>query len=154
MSKRKSVLILMALLLPAALEGRKPVPKPTLDDLARVWLGGPPKSSLDYYRLQLAREGTGTLIVQYLPQNPPVIYEVVRTRLKDYQISFELRQPRDPAYGIYARGTATSGHLDLKIGGTTLDWKTNVFLEPESAVLGRIQAVTECAKQSATCRTP
>lgn len=156
MRKLKAALILIGALVPASLQGNKPLPLPTLAGLSTVWLGGAPKGILEYFRLELTPQGTGTLVVQYLPENAPVVYEIVGTRLDRYDVEFNIRPPKNPQYGIYLRGRAT-GDLNLKVGGTSLGWKRNIFLEPESTVLARIRAVTECAKQqlgSTSCRTP
>ncbi len=121
----------------------------SLQSLAGSWLGGSPKGTLEYARLDLGPNGTGTFIIQYLPQNPPVAYEVTRTELKKYKVRFETRVvAKDREYAITVRGRAIGSSLDLEIeGGGKLKWKREFFLEREAQVRTRIDVVTAMAKQ-------
>jgi len=124
------------------------VPPPQLSDLATAWLGGPPRGIVEYFRLELDGSGKGILVVQYLPKNPPRLYEVSVARLKGYDIVFDVRVVDSNAEPIFLRGKATSHALDLDVGGIERTWKQKILLEREDRVLERIRAVTERASQA------
>ena len=127
---------------------RSMIPPPQLSDLAIAWLGGPPRGTVDYFRLELDDSGNGFLVVQYLPRKPPRLYEVSVSRLKGYDIAFDVRAVDSGAEPIFLRGKATSLALDLTVGGIERTWKRRIFLEPEDRVLQRIRDVTERASQA------
>jgi len=122
------------------------VRKPTMEDLGRVWIGTVPKGILEFFRLELNKEGAGLLTVQYLPQEPAVAYRVSRTSLSGYDVSFALEPLEKGAEPIYLRGQATPGDLDLEVGGVTGKWKRPVFLEDEATFMARLKAVTDRAQ--------
>jgi hypothetical protein len=123
-------------------------PPPRLSDLATAWLGGPPRAIVEYFRLELDDSGKGILVVQYLPKNPPRLYEVSVARLKGYDIAFEVRAVDSDAEPIFLRGKATSHALALEVGGTERTWKRKIYLEREDRVLERIRVVTERASHA------
>ena len=123
------------------------VRQPTMDDLAQVWIGTVPKGILEFFRLELNKEGAGLLTVQYLPQEPAVAYRVSRTSLSKYAVRFVLEPLEKDAEAIYLRGQATPGHLDLEVGGANGNWKRPVFLEVEATFMARLKAVTDRANK-------
>ena len=147
---RQLLLILLALLVisSAPCMARSIVPPPQLSDLATAWLGGPPRGIVEYFRLELDDSGKGILVVQYLPKNPPRLYEVSVSRLKGYDIAFDVRAGDSNAEHIFLRGKAGSYALDLEVGGIERTWKRKIFLEREDRMLERIRVVTERASQA------
>jgi hypothetical protein len=123
----------------------KRVPPVKLEQLACVWVGGELGDSLQYYRLELRTDGTGLLTVQQLPDSPTWAYRVTQTSLKQYTISFALAPVDLEAEPIFLRGTALPGRLRLEVGGTTLDWKRKIELEPLDHLMARLKAVTDRA---------
>ena len=123
----------------------KPVRQPTMADLAQVWIGSEPKGILEFFRLELDKEGVGLLTVQYLPQNPAVAYRVRKTSLSQYRVTFVLTPIDRGAEPIYLRGDAYPGTLYLEVGDPKGNWKRDIFLQTEQSVLARLKAVTDRA---------
>jgi hypothetical protein len=147
---RRLLLTFLALVAisPAPCGARSMIPEPRLSDLATAWLGSSPRSIVEYFRLELDNSGKGILVVQYLPQNPPRLYEVSVSRLKGYDIKFDVLAVDSDAEPVFLQGHATSLALDLEIGGTKRTWKKRIFLEREDRVLERIRVVTERATKA------
>jgi len=140
------VAVVLAVLFITDADASKRVRRPTMEDLATVWVGGSP-SSLEFLRLDLGVQGTGLLTVQYLPTEPARAYRVTNTVLAEYRVNFRVAPAETAAEAIYLRGTAIPGQLMLEIGGTTNKWKRQVELEPISRLMARIQAVTKKAEE-------
>jgi hypothetical protein len=85
--------------------------------------------------------------VQYLPDEPAVAYEVTRTALEKYHVDFQLRPVDQLAEPIYMRGQAVATQMKLEVGGTSLEWSRSIVLDPRSAVMARLKAVTERAEE-------
>jgi hypothetical protein len=100
---RKSLLLLLILLavVPAPGAARSEIPEPRMSDLATAWLGG--YGGLEYFRLELDASGRGILVAQYLPQNPARLYEVSVSRLRGYDIEFDVRPVDSDAQFICSR---------------------------------------------------
>ena len=122
----------------------KPMPQPTMADLAQVWLGGPPKG-IEFLRLELDKEGVGLLTVQYLPHHPAVAYRVLKTSLSKYRVVFMLVPIDEKAEPIYLRGEAYPGTMYLKMGDPKGTWKRDILLQTEQSVLARQKAVSDRA---------
>ena len=143
---RRLKLFLATLALGVALPvAAKPIRQPTMADLAQVLIGSQPKGILEFFRLELDKEGVGLLTVQYLPQNPAVAYRVLKTSLSKYRVVFVLAPIDKAAEPIYLRGDAYPGTLDLEVGDPKGSWKREVFLQTEQSVLARLKAVTDRA---------
>jgi hypothetical protein len=122
--------------------------KPTLADLATVWVGGEPGYSLEYFRLELDTRGKGLLVVQWIPDKPAVAYTVIETKLSEYRVEFILRAVDRPAESLYLRGEALRSFLDLEAGSLSPKWKRRVTMEPYARLMERIKAVTDRAGSS------
>ena len=109
-------------------EARSKIPPAQLPDLATAWLGGAPRPVVEYFRLELDDSGRGTLVIQWLPKNPPRLYEVSIARLKGYDIEFAVRPVDSNAQAIYLRGTATILALELEFGDIERNWKRKMDL--------------------------
>jgi hypothetical protein len=116
-----------------------------LGELGGSWLGSSEDNG-EYFRLEIDNKGRGVLTVQYLPDDAPDAYEVLSTSLSGYAISFKLRSIGE-AEDIFVRGSADKAGLRLEVGGTNNGWSRKVFLENESDVLSRINAVTRRARE-------
>jgi len=144
--KMRSVVISLAVLMVSDLVlASSRVPIPTLDDLATVWVGSTVDAGLEYFRLELATDGTGVLIVQYLPKEKALGYKVTRTTLQRYKVTFETVPIDSDAEPVSIRGEATPGRLTFDVAGTKHDWKRTVILQRHSALMERLRAVTERA---------
>ena len=126
-------------------KARSPIPPAQLPDLATAWLGGAARPVVEYFRLELDDSGRGILVVQWLPKNPPRLYEVSISRLKGYDIEFDVRPVESDAQAIFLRGKATILALELELGDIERNWKRKIYLEREDQVLERIRMVTERA---------
>lgn len=146
MNTKHSLLFVLLIAAAAPLLGDSRIPPPKLAMLAGQWLGGPPAGILEYVRLELNENGQGLLTVQYLPGEPVVAYEILGARLEQYAIEFIVRTiDRGHEYDIYLKGTALPNQLELEMGSPKPDWKRRLFVERESAVRSRIEAVTQAA---------
>jgi hypothetical protein len=155
MSIRTYLLSLIAVVVIASYGGEaaaKKIPPPTLSDLVGVWLGG---GDLEYFRLELREDGTGSLAVQYLPREPAVAYAVTSTKLSGYKVAFSVTPIDADAESIFLRGEGTSRSLSLQVGGTNGYWDRSLLLERDAIVKARIHAVEDRAsKIAAPLRTP
>ncbi len=122
------------------------LPPPTLETLQGPWLGGPGEDSEFYFRLEIDRTGRGMLTAQFNSGERPAVYEVLSANLTEFAIEFDL-WPKDGAEPIYLRGTTYGSSMKLEAGNTEHRWHRNVVLEPERAVLSRIDAVTRRARE-------
>jgi len=122
------------------------LPPATMKDLAQVWMGGD-RSHIWYSRLELDANGTGSLIIQYLPMYPPRAYRVTRARLAEYELRLDVAPIDAEAESIYVRGKAYPGQLELTIGGTSGLWKSQVTFEPADRIMSKIEAVNQRAKE-------
>jgi hypothetical protein len=154
-SIRAYLLSMIAVVVMASYGGEvaaKKIPPPTLSDLVGVWLGG---GGLEYFRLELRGDGTGSLAVQYLPREPAVAYAVTSTSLSGYKVAFSVVPIDTDAEPIFLRGEGTSRSLSLQVGGTDGNWDRSLLLERAVAVKERIHAVEDRASRIATpLRTP
>ncbi len=121
-------------------------PAATMRHLARVWLGGD-ASHVQYCRLALEGDGTGTFIIQYVPRQPAQAYRISRTRLTRYTVEFEVAAIDVAAEPIFLHGTAYPYQLQLELGGTEWHWRTRVVLDPHEDVIERIRAVDDRAER-------
>ena len=144
--QRTMVGILTLGLLVSSADAKPRARKATMADLATGWLGGQPKG-IEYARVDLAEDGTGLLVVQYLPQNAPVAYEITGTTLSAGRVEFDVRTLDRPDEPVYLRGRATPVALDLEIGALDRKWKRKLSMEREDTVRGRIDAVSARAKE-------
>lgn len=135
---------LTALLAAPATANKRPI-RPTLADLATVWVGGSPGYGLEYFRLELDSEGMGLLTVQWLPDKPAVAYKVIETKLSGYRVELVLEAVDRPAESLYLRGEALRSFMDLEAGSVSPRWKRRVTMEPYAKLMGRLKAVTDRA---------
>lgn len=133
-------MVLMVLLAGTAAGACEVVPPPRLAYLAKIWVGGEPGGGV-FLGLRLAADGTGAMAIQYLPQQPAKAYKIAKTTLDGYNVLLEVVPAEADAEAIYLRGTAISARMELEIGGTTLDWKRSILLEPREKVIQRLAAV-------------
>jgi hypothetical protein len=119
---------------------------PTLETLQGPWLGGSSADSEFYLRLEIDRTGRGMLTAQFDSGERPAAYEVLSADLTEYAIQFEL-WPKDGAEPIYLRGTTYGSSMELEVGNSEHRWRRKVVLEPERAVLSRIEAVTRRSRE-------
>jgi hypothetical protein len=117
------------------------LPPPTLETLQGSWLGGDADDSEFYLRLEIDRTGRGILAAQFDASERPAVYEVLSANLTEFAIEFEV-WPKDGAEPIYLRGTTYGSSMKLEAGNTEHRWRRKAILEPEHAVLSRIEAVT------------
>jgi hypothetical protein len=120
------------------------VPLPTMKDLAQVWMGGD-RSHIWYSRLELNESGGGTLIIQYLPMYPPQAYRVTRTRLAQYDLELKVVPIDADAEPVYVRGKAYPGRLELKIGGRSGKWESQVTFDTSVRIMTQIEALNRRA---------
>ena len=139
------VIVLLLVIASVPCKARSMAPPAQLPDLATAWLGGAPRPVVEYFRLELDDSGKGILVVQWLPKNPPRLYEVSIARLEGYDIEFDVRPVDSNAQAIFLRGTATTHALDLEFGDIERNWKRKIYLEREDQVLERIRMVIERA---------
>jgi len=130
-----------------ALSDKRPR-KPTMDDLATIWIRGASEGQ-EYFRLELDESGKGLLTVQYVPAKPAVAYTVTSTSLSDYRVEFSTEPMDTEAPRIHLSGEALPGRLDLLMRGQDSDWESTVELRPHEAVMERVRAVTERAQEVA-----
>jgi len=116
-----------------------------LGQLGGTWLGGSEGES-EYFRLEIDTKGKGVLTVQSMLGDPADAYEILSTSLSGYDISFKVL-PIGEAEPIYVHGSANKAGLQLEIGGVSDHWSRKAFLESESDVLSRIDAVTKRARE-------
>jgi hypothetical protein len=128
------------------LTGHTMAPRPTMKDLAQVWMGGD-RNYIWYSRLELLENGTGTFIVQYLPDQPPQAYKVTSTRLTGYDVSLTVAAIDRGAEGITVEGDAAPYELGLKIRGTSGVWESDVTFYQAKAILATIEAVNRRARE-------
>jgi len=138
---------LLALFAGTSADAHKVIPPPTMADLATTWLGGE-QAGLEYVGLRLAADGTGSMAIQYLPQQPAEAYRITKTKLDKYKVVFEVTPAGASAEAIYLRGTAISNRMVLELGGTKVDWKRSILLERREAVIARIEAVDTRLRES------
>jgi len=141
---RRTLLLASLALVVALPVAAKRIRQPTMADLAQVWIGGPPKG-IEFFRLELDKEGVGLLTVQYLPHHPAVAYRVLKTSLSKYRVTFVLNPLESGAEPIFLRGEAYPGTMYLEVGNPKNNWKRDIFLETEQSVLARLKAVTDRA---------
>jgi hypothetical protein len=131
----------------------KKIPPASLADLAGAWLGGS-DGNVEYFRLELRDNGTGSLTVQYLAGEPAVAYSITSTSLSGYAVAFSVKPIDADAEPIFLRGHANSYRLYLKVGGTDGNWDRSLLLEHDSAVKERIHAVEDRARKIAKPARP
>jgi hypothetical protein len=136
---------IVALCIVPATEARMRTLVPPLAQLGGSWLGTSERHS-EYFRVEFDSSGKGVLTIEFVAGGPTDAYEILSTSLSGYSISFLLR-PFAEAEPIFARGTANKLGLWLDVGDINGKWTRKVFLEPESDVLGRIDAVTRRAQE-------
>ena len=143
----KPLSLIATLVLGASLSvADKPVRQPTMADLARVWIGREPRSTLIFFRLELNTEGVGLLTVQYLPDQQAAAYRVSKTSLSKYQVAFVLSPVDEGAEPLYLRGEAIPGLLSLEVGYPKKGGlKTDILLKDEQGFMARLKAVTDRA---------
>jgi hypothetical protein len=110
--------------------------------LARVWLARANDGILAA-RLELDKNGTGSLIISFSPEDPPRAFRVTRWSLG--RLSDDLHITLAPIDvdpdGIAASGTASSGSVQLRLRGTAGTAKnvvSNLTFEPYDRVLAAI----------------
>jgi hypothetical protein len=118
---------------------------PPLGQPSGSWLGAT-QGNAEYFRVEIDETGRGFLTVKYQLAQVADAYEILSTSLDGYSISLALL-PIGGAEPVFAQGSADKMGLSLNIGGTESKWIRTVFLEPESEVLGRINAVTRPAQE-------
>ena len=114
---------------------KKPAP-PAMDQVAGVWCGYT-GDELDFYRLELNKDGTGWCASAYLPDTILYSYGVHLYRIQKWGldkriISFALTPTSTKSEPIYLKGNASSHILRLKVGGTSLKWSRDLVMRPES----------------------
>jgi hypothetical protein len=123
----------------------KRVRLPTMDDLATTWVGA--TAFGEYLRLELDKTGTGVLAIQYLRDKPARGYRIRQTTLAKYRVVFQVEAAEVSAEPVFLRGDAYPGALELELGGTSVDWKRKVVLEPLPDLVRRLAAVETAAGQ-------
>jgi hypothetical protein len=118
----------------------KRVPPISVEGLATAWVGGSP-GGLEYCRLEMKSDGSGVLAVQYLPGKPAVGYRVVRTVLHGYSVHFQIEPAEAGAEPIFLGGRGYLHRLELRLGGTSREWKLDVALQRLADVSTRLEAV-------------
>jgi hypothetical protein len=139
-----AVALALALFVVSPASAHKPVKQATLGDLATVWVGGD-AGGLEFFRLELAGDGTGLLTVQWLPDQPANAYKVLATRLSGYQVAFVLETVDGLEKSLYLRGTAYPSLLELEAGAHEPNWRRKLVLQPHSKLLTRLKAVSDRA---------
>ena len=112
----------------------------TMEQLATAWVGGTTGGG-EYARLDILSDGSGTLAVQYLANRRARGYRVTRTVLNGYSVHFRLEPAEDGAEPIFLSGRGYLFTLELRIGGTSGQWKRALTLERLSDVAERLDAV-------------
>ena len=141
----KQTFALAILLMASPASATKPVPPPTMNDLAHVWIGTSIRGILDFFRLEVSDKGVGTLTIQYLPDEPAVAYQVTKTTLTGFTVVFSVKPIDKEAEPLLLRGHASATGLDLEASEPVGGWRLAVFLQREENILGRLKAVTDRA---------
>jgi hypothetical protein len=120
----------------------KPCPTPTMQGLAKVWVGS---TVGEYYLLDLSVDGTGVLAVQWGLGKSAKAYRVSRTNISGPRVNFDLESLDPPLEALYMRADVCLGSIDLQIGSVERKWRLNATLQPYEQELERLKAVTERA---------
>ena len=108
----------------------EPAPEPTLTGLAGVWVGHA-LDGFEFVRLELTESGSGFLTVETFADRPLAGYEVTKTVIDHYQVTFNITPLGAGAYPMFLRSDRIlPWRLTLEIGGTSPDWKHKVMLFP------------------------
>jgi hypothetical protein len=151
-SRFVALIVLVISLCAASAFAASVVPLPTLVGLAGAWLGSS-EGHGEYFRLEIDQTGQGILTVQSLSSEKADAYRIVSTSLSNGVVAFKLI-PSGSAEAIYLRGSATLAGMELDAGNVAHRWHRKVFLEQESEVLSRIEAVRKRAQEFRTATAP
>ena len=116
--------------------GNKRPSPPTVYQVAGVWCGYT-GDELDFYRLELKKDGTGWCASIYLPDTSLYSsgvhqYRIQKWELDKRMISFVLTPLTANSEPIFLKGRASSHLLHLEVGGTSLKWSRDLIMRPES----------------------
>jgi len=120
---------------------------PKAQDVAGVWIGGTVGSELEFLRLELDAEGKGVLTLSELPDTPVMAYQVQATRLKEFEVSFDLTPVDSRSEPISLRGKFLYSRMLLTLSGVTLTWKRDIYLRNQEGFMKRLRAAENRAKE-------
>jgi hypothetical protein len=111
-----------------------------MEQLATAWVGGTQGGGV-FARLAIRPDGSGALAVQYLSGKKARGYRITRTVLNGYSVHFQVVPAEEDAEAIVLGGRGHLFELELRIGGTSRKWKSDLLLERLSDVTARLDAV-------------